>query len=309
MLWLKRNWLLLVMILAALGLLAGAIAYLVTQIQADAKAAKSLKEAQDELVRLRGFTPSLDDQNIQKVKGEIQWFKQYVPQVEKLLVASEPPKLDNASFKSLLENTIAELNAQAESAGVTVKARYSFTFEEQRKMTYFTNSTIPVMATQLAEIKELCQILFRSKIHSLDSLKRVRAYSQEQAGSPDYIDTKSILTNGSVTITPYEVVFRGFTAELSAVLDALQRSPVFFTVKRVTVVPIAVQQPVTLVEPAATKPTGPKKPGAPAPPAQPVVQTIVDERPLQITLALEVVKQLPQAAPAQATAPAQPANP
>jgi hypothetical protein len=310
MLWLKRNWMLLVMGLVALGLLAGAIVYLITQKQRAISAAKALKTAQEDLTRLRNFDPSLDDANIQKVQEEIKWLQEYLPQIKPLLQADTnvAVNLDPLAFKSLLENTIAQLTGEAESAGITLRPRYSFTFEAQRQMTQFPSNTIPVLAAQLYEVKELCQILFNSKVHSLEGLKRVRAYPEEPAGGSDYVEGKSLVSvtaaSGQVfSITPYEVSFRGFTGELSAVLNALVKSKFFFSVKRVNIQAMEVT-PVVDVLPAPPAPGTPKAPpgkkAAPTAPPPAAVQTVMDEKPLRISLFLEVVKALP-AAPAAAT--------
>jgi len=313
MLWLKRNWMLLVMGLAALGLLAGAIVYLITQRQRAVSAAKDLKAKQEDLTRLRSFDPSLDAANLQKVQDEIKWLQEYLPLIKPLLQpdTNVVVNLDTVAFKSLLENTIAQLTGEAESAGITLRPRYGFTFEAQRQMTQFPSNTIPVLAAQLYEVKELCQILFNSKVHSLEGLRRVRAYPDEPAGGSDYIEGKSLVgvtaPNGQVfEITPYEVSFRGFTGELSAVLNALLKSKIFFCVKRVNVQTLEVTPAVDVLPPTPdtkAKP-GPGKKTSPAPPPPVAVQTVMDEKPLRISLFLEVVKALP-APPAAApgTAP------
>jgi hypothetical protein len=301
MLWLKRNWVMIVMILAAFGLLGGAGYYLYAQRMADFKMIAALKQARTELQDLIAQPASLDDQNVQAVRSEIQWFKEYSPQLQPLLQAEATPLLDNVQFKSLLENTIAELNSQAESAGVNLPARYSFTFAAQRPITQFPPNSIPVLTTQLREIQELCQILFENKVHALEALKRVRAYSEEPAGSADYIDGKGIVTNGPVIITPYEIQFRGFTPELSAVLDSFQRSKTFIAVKRVTVaaIDVPVTEPVAVVNPQPGKPgaVAAKKPATTAPPTA-SLQTVIDEKPLRVLLTLETVRLNPTNAPA-----------
>ncbi len=314
MVWLKRNWMLLVILLVAAGLLAGAIVYLVAMMGARSKAAKELKEKQDNLSRLVNFDPSLDDANIQKIKEEIQWFKSYTPQLAALLQPDTNVvlNLDDQAFKSRLDTTVSDLNNKAASAGVTVRAKYSFTFDQQRTMVRFPANSVPVLASQLNEIQELCEILFRSKVHSLDTLRRVRAYPDEPAGSADYIDGSSIVTNntagGDVVITPYDLSFRGFTAELSSVLQELSKSKVFFNVKRLSVQALEVPPPVEVLPPSPT----PGRPGpapqrgkAPATTAEPVFQTVMDEKPLRILMSLEVVKLLPAApaAPAAAMTP------
>lgn len=303
MLWLKRNLMLIVVGVVALGLLGGAIAYLLAMMRAEQKAAADLKTTQEELVSLVSADPPLTDENIQRVNDYAAWLKEYTPQLQSLLTPDTNlvVDLDNVTFKSLLENTVASLNTNAASAGVTVKAKYGFTFDTQRTMVQFPANTIPLLTGQLYEIKELCEILIQSKVHSIEGLKRVRSYPEEPAG-PDYLEGKGMVIKDGISVTPYEVTFRGFTAELSAVLDALQKSKAFFTVKRVTV--LAIDVPVAPAAAPAPGPAGtPARKGSATTTAVPSVQTIMDEKPLRVTLSLEVVKQVPTpvaAAPAPA---------
>ena len=296
-------------LLVAVGLLAGAVVYLLAMMRSEAKASSDLKAKQDELQRLVNFDPALNDANIGKIQDEIKWFKDYTPQLGRLLLpdTNVVVNMDDQSFKSKLDNTVSELAGEADSAGVSLKAKYSFTFEHQRTMVRVPTNSIPVLAAQLHEVKELCRILFRSKVHSLEGLRRVRAYAEEPAGSQDYIDGSSIVTNntagGSVVITPYEVRFRGFSAELSSVLQELATSRVFFNVKRLSIQALEVQPSVaTLPAPAKASPQ-PKSPknAKVSTPASVEMQTIMDEKPLQIFMSLEVVKLLPPAAPSAVT--------
>ena len=314
MLWLKRNLLLIVGVLVAGGLMALAAMYLLKQKGNDKKAADSLKEQTAELERLVTMSPSLSEENITAAKAEAQKIQQLAPQLKPLLEPPAAQNLDNIAYKSLLENTISQLQQEADGAGVTLPARYSFTFAAQRPVLNYPTNAIQPLAAQLGEIRELCSILFKCKVHSLENLRRVRVYAEEPPGTADYLEQKMIVTNGLFTVTPYEVVFRGFSLELGQVLDGLQRSPIFFVIKKVQVQTIQIAQPVEASPPPApniaaakAKPAGSKAGAATnAPPAQTSLVTVMDEKPLRITLALEVVKLAP-AGPTAQPAPAAPA--
>jgi hypothetical protein len=96
-------------------------------------------------------------------------------------------------------------------------------------------------------------------------------------------------------LTPFEVVFHCFSAELAGVLDGFANSPRGFVVKSINVQPGAL---APTAETAGTSP-GAGFPGmvsAPTPPTPPAAKgalpVLVDEKQLKVTLALDLVKLL-----------------
>jgi hypothetical protein len=295
MLWLKRNLFLLIGILVAVGLMALAAVYLASRLNADRRTTADLARETQELSNLVRMNPTPNDQNVQIARNEVKKLQQFVSDVKPILHYMPPPPLDDAGFRSLLDMTIVRLQQEAANAGVNLPLRYNFSFTAQAQLLSFPSNSLDRLTVQLEEVRALSEILFRNKIHTLVELRRVRAYADEQAGS-DYIDNKLIVTNRTLnaTIAPYEVTFQSFSAELAAVLDELQRSPIYFVVKKMNVRPLQVRDsaPPPPEEPTR-KPTAKSKPGTPPPPPPPPkMETILDENPLRITLWLEVVRQI-----------------
>jgi hypothetical protein len=140
--------------------------------------------------------------------------------------------MDSGAFKSLLENTIFDLEQQARNQGVAIPPRYSFTTDWLRRAVVFEQSELLPLTHQLLELKALCQILFEARVHSLVRLRRVPVSTRDQ-GTADYLTGMSAITNNvtHAVVMPYEVVFQGFSLELAQVLEALQRSPYCFMIR------------------------------------------------------------------------------
>jgi hypothetical protein len=302
MLWLKRNILLLLGILISAGALAGAVVFLVIQLKSAGEYQEQLQQQIEGYKTLKSQNPFPNDQNVQIAREESVRLRQFVTNSRPLLAVAPPPKLDSLGFKSLLENTIDELQKSAFSSGILLPSKYGFSFQALRPMVTFPTNAIEPLTVQLREVKELCGILVQGKVHSIDAIRRVRVLADEGAGLPDYLEGRTQMPVGQMTVAPYEVSFRGFSAELSAVLDALQRAQTFYVVKKIQVektrsVEVAALPVPGTNAPVATTtaptPPGPKKPPGPkgtAPVAPPVPITILTEQPLRVVLSIEVVK-------------------
>lgn len=238
MAWLKRNLLLVVGGVIALALLGVAGYYLYSQIGRYNEVTGVLTERTDKLNTLYASAPFPNQDNIRAAKAEEQRAMGYVEEVKKLLNAPAYPKYDIAEFKSSLEKSIVQLHREASNSGVRiVQPDYKFTFAAQRPLAQFQPGSLEPLTAQLEEIKQLCGILFRSSVHSLESIRRASVSSDDPANSADYLASKKITTNttAGLVMSPYELIFYGFSSDLAAVMNGLQRSPQFFAVKYVVV--------------------------------------------------------------------------
>ena len=285
-----------------------------TMGDADAVNAELMAKNQqlDELVKR---DPYPDQPNIQSAKEEEDRVNLFIQDARKRFTQLQKPEgLDNASFKTLLESTISELNREAVQAGVKLPEKYNFTFEKQRQDLQLPANSLAPLAIQMQDLQLLSRVLFEAKVHSLVSLKRTAAGTNEVGGMGDLL-TKKVTTNPvGVSIYPYEVVFQGFDQELAKVLEGLINSPEAIVVKTMNVergtldsaspAPVA-YAPVTSggMDPNLARRYGLGNRYSPAQvqPA-PVIATanragevVLDEKPLRITLGLEVIKLAPKA--------------
>ncbi len=303
--WIKNNIGLIVTLVVLLALIGAAVVFLLSGIEADKDATKKFSDVKAKYQAAVGAAYYPNDGNISTATSDTEWLSGFVQEVKPLLEHPVPPAVDAIVFKSQLETAIAELNQEASTLGIELPARYGFTFAAQRTMVQFPPGSIPVLSDQLEEIKALCRVLFDSRVHSIDSLQRVRAYPQEATSGNDYLGNKISVTNAiGAVISPYSLSFRGFTSELNSVINGLQNSPTFFVVKAIESVPLvsrsaaptggAAMAAATMAgatsrstRPATTSTTT-ADPAEAAVPGK--LETILDETPVRFILHLEVVK-------------------
>lgn len=316
MLWFKRNLFFALSLLVALGLFGYGCFYLYTNWNQSAEIQKQLEETDANLKKIYDAKSTFPTEtNIAILRQQEVDLKSFVDSAVK---AKRPldydPKISSANFKTLLDNSLAELNRQADRARIPVAQR-EFGFSNIKPLVSFAEGSVPVLAEQLAEIKLICGVLFRSEITSLDSLRR-EAISSDDSGAASSVDYHNIpkRTNdltGEISST-YFVTFQGFSESLAAVLDNVQRSPHGMNVKLLSVLPGLQVRPGTGATggpapgPAAQTGIAPTRgqPGAPggrpaAPQAAPRrLDTLADEKAFRVSMMIEIVK----AAPAPATA-------
>ena len=247
--WLKRNLFLAIGGLVVLGLLGFAGYNLYSKKQSVDQITGDLNAQTEQLKSLMTRDPHPDQENIDAAKREQTKLAEFLGHTRKHFEpVIEFDKLDSAAFKELLEKTIAGLERDAERTGVDLPAKYNFTFSTQRTRLDFAPETLVPLATQVAQIRALCDVLYQARVHALISLRRV-PISKEEESATDYLVGKKPTTTAvtGAILNPYEVTFQGFSAELAAVLEGLYRSSNCFIVKNIDV--------QTNVVTAATEPT------------------------------------------------------
>ena len=216
-------------------------------------------------------------------------------------------KVTNADFAKQLRNTVVQLQRAAEQESVLLpgEADYYFTFQAQKKLMIFDPGSLDKLAVQLGEIKSLCEILFGARVNSLDNIQR-EIVSTNDNNPPDYLLQKTI-SLPLADLAPYKVTFRCFSAELALVLGNLAASPYGFTVKTINVEPAAQgQEPTPGIGTVAPVPmpggfgrrfapmiNNGAVPAAPAAPQGQKTGTFLNEKPLRITLFIEVTRLKP----------------
>lgn len=242
--WIKRN--LYFVILTVVGLvlmgLAGWFAY--TRWNVNNQILASLN---DDYGKLRDF----NNKNPHPGAGQIDNIKAAKEQRDQLLAfikktrehfqriqgIPDEPKVTDRDFSVALSQTIAQLQRSATNSSVVIPPNYSFSFEAQKAKVSFAAGSLGPLSFQLGEVSNICQILFDAKVNSLDNVRRERVSNDDSNGpQTDYLTEKSV-TNELAILTPYEVTFRCFSAELSAVLSGLASSPFGFVVKTINVDP------------------------------------------------------------------------
>ena len=313
MVWVKRNLGLVIGGVVALALLVVAGVYLMSKRGEDQAVTGELDTATARYQDLlnRPVHPG-DDQgkvnNIELAKVEAQRLQTFLEQVREKFGHSEvPTNISNREFRALLDNTINDLQRTAETLGITLPQKdYWFTFAPQRTAVEF--KSIDMLAHQLLDVKELCEILYQAKVHDVKGIRRVPA-STEDNNTQDFITDKKPITNDVAIVTPYELKFQGFSSELARVMDRLVQAKRCFMVRAVAVdkapddasaaaaaMPMPMMNPMNRYNPryapppVAMAPPRPQRPG----------NVLLDENKLLIELRVDVVrlKEQPSSTPA-----------
>lgn len=305
--WIKRNLFLLVGIVVAIGLMAGAVVYLLSRVKADKKATADLRAKQQELINLKTSAPYPEQSNLDLAQSEAIRLAQYVTNVQAHFTYPDVTKMTSQEFSSYLLTTVADLQKGAEQAGVQLPSpKYGFSFEPLVQIVNFDAASIEPLSRQLMETKMMCAVLYESRVHRLEVFKRVRVSVLDPAQGPQYLD-KAVNPagyNGIATVTPYELTFTGFATELAAVVERLQRSPIFCSVKIVSLDTLKTgpnagnQAPppaATSTNAAASGPASAKSKAKAAEPVAAKDELYLFEQPLRIQLYVEVIRLNPAA--------------
>lgn len=320
--WIKRNLYFVIGASVAVLLMGLAGFYLYSQKQRYAEIGAKLDEDYgmiDNLNRENPHPGSGKINNIEIAKKQQAELRQFIGQVRQKFVAipgiPEGPKVTSQDFTAALRRTIDELTKDANSASVTIPTNYNFSFEAQKPRVTFAAGSLDPLAQQLGHVKAISEILFNARINALDSIRRERVSSDDSSGpQTDYLDRKST-TNGLAVMVPYEVTFTSFSSELASALTGFATSPHPVLIKTINVEPAGSTNALATAEMTGLVPGavpnayaammarayGRAFPGmmpgtTPSPATTPRpggLQTVLDEKPLRVTLALEVVKLLP----------------
>ncbi len=318
MLWIKRNLLFVLSLAVTVGLFLYGGYYMYTQWDENSQVQAKLSETDDKLKKIYEAPTVFPSQtNIAILKQQEGQMKAFLAEALKVKTPVEfDSKISPANFKTLLDNSLAELNRDADRARIPVAQR-EFSFSSIKPLVSFAEGSVPMLAEQLADIKMLTGILFNSEITSLENLRRepVSKDDATASGSVDY-HTFTKRTNditGDVS-SFYFVTFQGFSESLAQVLNNLQRSPHGLSVRLLSVLPgtgIRVQSgpggatppgapppAFNRQNPGAFPPPGGRPPGsgAGAPAPQRRLETLADEKAFRVSMLVEVAKPAPAAA-------------
>jgi len=250
---------------------------------------KSLDDKYTEIQRLNNLHPHPGNKqvdNIATAREQQQQVRDLLAREAACFVRVPPiPASTNVSsqdFAAALRQTIDQMQRDAYNASVLLPPRYNFSFEAQRQKVLFAPGSLDALATQLGEIKAICDILDSAKINSLNGVRRERTADDAGGQAGDYTMLTSE-TNDLAVLTPYEITFQCFSPELASVLDGFATSPHGFIVKSFN---------VESASSAAAHDTGPDDQTPSTGPKLGASGTI-NEKQLRITMLVELVKLLP----------------
>jgi hypothetical protein len=292
--WIKRNLFFVVGAVVALALMGCAFFYLFVQYSENVKSKDLLGEKYTELKQFSGANPHPGDDKVDNIKLAQEQQKQVDEFVKKTLGYFRPiPPIPNtgakairdAEFASALRTTVEQLRHDASSASVSLATNYYFTFAVQSTNLSFKDG-LQGLATQLGEIKAICDIVFAARVNSLDSIRRERVATDDSQGFSDYHD-RTTVTNTLALFSPYEVTVQSFSPELGKLLAGFANTTYPILVKQMNIERATSGASMSIAE---------APPGG-LPQFRPVARggrrgqsVIIEEEPVIVTLWLDVVK-------------------
>lgn len=331
MVFIKRNIFWIIGGLVSVGLIAGSVMF---TAGAQAKAEEKLGELStytNKVNTLKDANPYPSPEAIAQVKEDTEKVKELSKQAEAMFIYEKPPEVHSRKFKVHLINSLVALQSEATNYNVRLPQNFYFTFSHLLPMPNLLPYSIGPLSERLQDIQHITKILFESRVHSIDSLARVPAYGREPGGAALMYDV-GIRTNLSTetadfTSTPYRFSFRGFTTELTEVLNRFASSDRFYVVRQIEVLATRSAEPsfvsrsamfgglgggmdsgddiqsgggtlrtpqqANLLAQARARQLAAAGRGV----QQSPLEAIVDERPLRISMMIDVVKLVPKVQP------------
>jgi hypothetical protein len=281
MAWIKRNLVLVVSGVIALGLFVYGGWFFFSAVQKNKEIDNEIEQTKRDIEGFLKKTPTPNTANLKLAQEELERLNKFIGESKKLFPSPPPPSgpLNALSFKSLLETTINDLYRDARSVGILLPTNYYFSFEAQRlPVTFPTESLLPLREC-LHEVQLLSKILIDARVNRLEAIRRAPVPGERppaNAGDSDYVKiTPQVNPETGMTLFPYEMTFQCFSAELATVIDSLQKAKYGFVIHTLS------------SEPVSETASGPKTTNAPP---RNAMATILNERLLRVTLQLEVIK-------------------
>lgn len=251
--WIRRNLFFVIGLLVALGLLGGAIYFLLDQRSEDAQVDTDLEEQWGQLKNFYGLPTFPNEENVKAAAQDKQKIMDFLRQVKGAFQPIPPVQFTgDQGFRTELEKMVAQLNADARAANVVVPTNYYYSFQSQKTRMNFRPEHFKPWAQQMAEVQALCQLLFAAKVPQIDGIQRARIGDEDSGGGTgggagaagpqgeggggmgDYVNL-NLISNNVVLIYPYRLNFTCFSTELSEVINALMSSPNGFLIETIKV--------------------------------------------------------------------------
>lgn len=308
--WIKRNLFFVIGLAIALLLLGAAVYYDFQSWRGNEDAMDKLTEVNSSIQSAENYRPSPGNRTIDNIstareqQQQLQdWLTHARNNFQPISPIPNPPdgQVSSEMFAPALNQTIRQLQKEAQDAGVQLPPEYYFSFTAQSDKAVFDSSTLGQVAQQLGEVKAIVEILYEARINGLEGIQRVSVSKDDAGGDQaDYI-TDQPLTENMAVLTPYQVTFRGFSSDIANVLSKFASSPYGFVVQNVSVLPATAAQtaPGEMNRPQFGNPYANMNNAAQAatPQTMPTtrngMQTILNEQMLRVTLKIQIVKLTP----------------
>ncbi|SVE64970.1 uncharacterized protein METZ01_LOCUS517824, partial [marine metagenome] len=131
----------------------------------------------------------------------------------------------------------ASVQVLADASNVSVRIPYNFTFMNLRAVPQLSKDKIPELQVQLKDIRTISEVLFQSRVRSIESLQRTRVTHEDftVAESKDFLDTRYKYTNTISVVRPYKVRFQCLSGGIAKTLNRFASEENFIVIRRMEV--------------------------------------------------------------------------
>ena len=165
--------------------------------------------------------------------------------------------IDDNTFLKFMHTKVYGLQRQCKEQRIRLPKfeektkEFRFSFSKSWDQPEFKPHEREIMCYQLAEIEALCQALFKANVHEIYNVRRLKVVRDGEGAEPSEEDMLEFFSEQKfkledvtkfkeqvpgARVMPYEITFRGFSSEVSKVLEELYKSKVFFVVKNIAVI-------------------------------------------------------------------------
>lgn len=243
----KRHILGLIGLLMALGFVGGGVILKGKASSGNEQASALLEGAIANRDKIKNSQVKPDVNNV-KILGDLaDEYVSFVTNAGVVLEKQPPAYMDSNDFLNYMIQTISILNNKATNNLVKIpndlRSRsdlsFSFTFGPLMTQSEIAEDKIGELQRQLADIKEITEILVDSRVQAISMLQRNRVTSEDfrAQADPNYLDTRRVYTNQVSVIRPYKVKFHCLSGGVARVLSGLAKADTFFVVRTVEITP------------------------------------------------------------------------
>jgi len=290
--WAKRNLYFVVSCAIAVVLLGVAGWYCFSEWQGNNKATDDINQAIGELKTLTGKPITADTENIEVARTEMKEaqdlsgkLRKFMTPIPPILTSTSTNGIQDRELAFAVRDTVRQLRLAAAEYNVALdQPDFAFSFSAQRDKAVYAAPSRDQLVSQLGEVKAICGILFSNRITSLVSFQREHTADDVGGTQPDYLDSISV-TNNNMIVTPYQIVFRSFDAELGGVLAAFANQPHGIIVRSIEIEPA---DAVMTDQQGMPRPDNTLTPGVPG--VKGGLAVVADEKRLKVTMLLNLVK-------------------
>ncbi len=171
---LKKNMVLVVGGAVSLVLILAALVLLLRFHSSYKKVNDELQGAVNRLAFLQSRDPYPSEVNVERMQKEVESLDAYYTNLCDRLRQTqiEPEPMEPSQFQLLMGRTLRRLTDQALASAVKLPSRFAFGFDRYVKGELPASADIGRLQIQLKEVDELCNLLYKAKVHEILSVSR-----------------------------------------------------------------------------------------------------------------------------------------